>query len=209
MKIVSVCRRSKSLVDRYFEVELFLSYNLILKYLFRFRCGQFEAAGVVGRRDWSIGTTWTAFGAKSMGCIIWTTENDTTVVASQPDWPLTILALWMLKCPCILSSTERCGKNPLNRHKLPFIPMWILILFSLQFLDLYKKIKKANPPLSLHGQLLWREFFYCAATKNPKFDRMTGNPICVQIPWDKNEQALAKWANVCENDWHPVQMLYD
>lgn len=60
------------------------------------------------------------------------------------------------------------------------------------------QIKKAVPPLSLHGQLLWREFFYCAATKNPNFDRMQGNPICVQIPWDKNVEALAKWANVSD-----------
>lgn len=58
------------------------------------------------------------------------------------------------------------------------------------------QIKKAEPPLSLHGQLLWREFFYCAATNNPNFDKMEGNPICVQIPWDKNPQALAKWASV-------------
>lgn len=58
------------------------------------------------------------------------------------------------------------------------------------------QIKKAIPPLSLHGQVLWREFFYCAATKNPNFDRMKGNPICVQVPWDKNPEALAKWANV-------------
>nr|XP_023017756.1 cryptochrome-2-like [Leptinotarsa decemlineata] len=68
-------------------------------------------------------------------------------------------------------------------------------LFYYQLTDLYKKIKKAFPPLSLHGQLLWREFFYCAATKNPNFDKMHGNPICVQIPWDKNVEALAKWAN--------------
>ncbi|XP_065164242.1 cryptochrome-1 [Atheta coriaria] len=68
-------------------------------------------------------------------------------------------------------------------------------LFYYQLTDLYKKIKKAFPPLSLHGQLLWREFFYCAATKNPNFDKMIGNPICVQIPWDKNAEALAKWAN--------------
>lgn len=68
-------------------------------------------------------------------------------------------------------------------------------LFYYQLTDLYRKIKKALPPLSLHGQLLWREFFYCAATKNPNFDRMLGNPICVQIPWDKNAEALAKWAN--------------
>nr|AGH88839.1 cryptochrome [Ceratosolen solmsi] len=68
-------------------------------------------------------------------------------------------------------------------------------LFYYQLADLYKKIKKTVPPLSLHGQLLWREFFYCAATKNPNFDRMHGNPMCVQIPWDKNVEALAKWAN--------------
>lgn len=69
-------------------------------------------------------------------------------------------------------------------------------LFYYQLTDLYKKIKKTFPPLSLHGQLLWREFFYCAATKNSNFDKMLGNPICVQIPWDKNAEALAKWANV-------------
>lgn len=71
-------------------------------------------------------------------------------------------------------------------------------LFYHQLTDLYKKIKGAYPPLSLHGQLLWREFFYCAATRNPNFDKMTGNPICVQIPWDKNAEALAKWANVSD-----------
>lgn len=66
---------------------------------------------------------------------------------------------------------------------------------SCEFTDLYQKIKKTTPPLSLHGQLLWREFFYCAATKNPNFDKMVGNPICVQMCWDKNAEALAKWAN--------------
>ncbi len=50
------------------------------------------------------------------------------------------------------------------------------------------QVKKEEPPLSLYGQLLWREFFYTAATKNPNFDRMYGNPICVQIPWDKNPE---------------------
>lgn len=54
--------------------------------------------------------------------------------------------------------------------------------------------KNSSPPLSLYGQLLWREFFYTAATNNPRFDKMEGNPICVRIPWDKNPEALAKWA---------------
>ncbi|XP_063606358.1 cryptochrome-1-like [Penaeus indicus] len=67
--------------------------------------------------------------------------------------------------------------------------------FFMELNELYRKIKKSPPPLSLHGQLLWREFYYTAATNNPKFDHMEGNPICVQIPWDKNPEALAKWAN--------------
>uniref|UniRef100_A0A3Q0SW87 Cryptochrome circadian regulator 2 n=1 Tax=Amphilophus citrinellus TaxID=61819 RepID=A0A3Q0SW87_AMPCI len=61
--------------------------------------------------------------------------------------------------------------------------------------ELYMKVRKrCTPPLSLFGQLLWREFFYTAATNNPNFDHMDGNPICVQIPWDQNPEALAKWA---------------
>uniref|UniRef100_W5NBN8 Cryptochrome circadian regulator 2 n=1 Tax=Lepisosteus oculatus TaxID=7918 RepID=W5NBN8_LEPOC len=68
-------------------------------------------------------------------------------------------------------------------------------LFYYSLLELYKKVRKSSsPPLSLFGQLLWREFFYTAATNNPKFDQMEGNPICVQIPWDRNPEALAKWA---------------
>ncbi|XP_069077855.1 cryptochrome-2 isoform X3 [Pleurodeles waltl] len=68
-------------------------------------------------------------------------------------------------------------------------------LFYYRLRDLYKKVKRNSmPPLSLYGQLLWREFFYTAATSNPKFDRMEGNPICIQIPWDRNPEALAKWA---------------
>jgi len=47
--------------------------------------------------------------------------------------------------------------------------------------DLYRKVKKEEPPLSLFGQLLWREFFYTAATRNSNFDKMQGNPICVQV----------------------------
>lgn len=54
--------------------------------------------------------------------------------------------------------------------------------------------KNSTPPLSLYGQLLWREFFYTTATNNPCFDKMEGNPVCLQIPWDRNPEALAKWA---------------
>ncbi|XP_028583142.1 cryptochrome-2 isoform X1 [Podarcis muralis] len=68
-------------------------------------------------------------------------------------------------------------------------------LFYYRLWELYRKVKRnSTPPLSLYGQLLWREFFYTAATNNPQFDRMEGNPICIQIPWDRNPEALAKWA---------------
>lgn len=63
---------------------------------------------------------------------------------------------------------------------------WLLALVQLR--------RRSSPPLSLFGQLLWREFFYTAGTNNPNFDRMEGNPICVQIPWDHNPEAMAKWA---------------
>lgn len=51
-------------------------------------------------------------------------------------------------------------------------------------LQIYKE-KKAHtkPPVSLLGQLLWREFYYCAAAHTPNYHRMEGNPICKQIDW--------------------------
>ncbi|XP_049950819.1 cryptochrome-1 [Schistocerca serialis cubense] len=51
-----------------------------------------------------------------------------------------------------------------------------------------------KPPVSLLGQLLWREFYYVVAAETPNFDKMVGNPICCQVPWNKNEEHLAAWA---------------
>ena len=59
------------------------------------------------------------------------------------------------------------------------------------------------PPVSLFGQLYWREFFYTVASDNPKFDRIAGNPICLQVPWNVDPVALAKWAEV-----HPPAPSY-
>nr|BAA96849.1 cryptochrome 2b [Danio rerio] len=68
-------------------------------------------------------------------------------------------------------------------------------LFYCNSLSSTKKVKKnMNPSISLYDKILWREFFYTAATNNPRFDRMEGNPICIRIPWDRNAEALAKWA---------------
>lgn len=68
-------------------------------------------------------------------------------------------------------------------------------LFYHQLNALYRRVKQAQPPLSLHGQLLWREFFFCSATRNQNFDRMERNEVCVQIPWHTDATALAKWSH--------------
>ena len=56
--------------------------------------------------------------------------------------------------------------------------------------------KHSAPPVSLHGQLLWREFYYTASVGIPHFDRMLDNPVCTQIDWDTNPEYLAAWREV-------------
>ena len=53
--------------------------------------------------------------------------------------------------------------------------------------------KRTLPPVSLTGQLLWREFFTMTGFVTPNFDKMVGNPICRQIDWDTNPDYLAAW----------------
>lgn len=57
--------------------------------------------------------------------------------------------------------------------------------------DQDKETRKPHPDFT---GLLMREFFYTASSNNPYFDKMKGNPMCVQIPWDRNPEAMAKWA---------------
>ncbi|KAH0623252.1 hypothetical protein JD844_031338 [Phrynosoma platyrhinos] len=59
--------------------------------------------------------------------------------------------------------------------------------------DIYHERKHTDPPVSLHGQLLWREFFYTAGAGIPNFDKMEGNPVCVQVDWDDNQEYLNAW----------------
>ncbi|WCJ40620.1 Cryptochrome-1 [Euphorbia peplus] len=61
-------------------------------------------------------------------------------------------------------------------------------------LDVYKNVKKhTSPPVSLVGQLLWRDFFYTVALGTPNFDQMKDNRICKQIPWNEDNELLAAW----------------
>ncbi|KAM6970397.1 cryptochrome circadian regulator 5 [Aplochiton taeniatus] len=59
--------------------------------------------------------------------------------------------------------------------------------------DVYRGKKHSEPPVSLHGQLLWREFFYTAGAGIPNFNKMVGNSVCTQVDWDSNPGYLAAW----------------
>ena len=46
------------------------------------------------------------------------------------------------------------------------------------------------------GQLMWREFYYTVGAYTPNFDKMEGNPICKQIPWESKPEYLKAWKEV-------------
>ena len=56
-----------------------------------------------------------------------------------------------------------------------------------------KAKQSSKPPVSLRGQLLWREFFYFVGANTPNFDQMEENPICKQIPWEEDATKVAAW----------------
>ncbi|MEQ2280007.1 hypothetical protein AMECASPLE_015068, partial [Ameca splendens] len=62
--------------------------------------------------------------------------------------------------------------------------------------EVYQGRKHSGPPVSLHGQLLWREFFYTGSVGINNFNKMEGNPVCIQVDWDTNPEYLAAWREV-------------
>lgn len=59
-------------------------------------------------------------------------------------------------------------------------------------------VSKSKPPVSLHGQLLWRDFnnliAHSANQQKPgSWGVMEGNPYCRQVQWSSDEQALNAW----------------
>ena len=50
---------------------------------------------------------------------------------------------------------------------------------AMQILKGHKNHSK--PPVSLVGQLYWREWFYTVGHVTPNFDKMEGNPISKQV----------------------------
>lgn len=68
-------------------------------------------------------------------------------------------------------------------------------LFYRELRSIYAEAKGAHtkPPVSLEGQLFWREFYYYNSVATPNYDKMVGNPICRQIPWRSDPEHLAAW----------------
>lgn len=60
------------------------------------------------------------------------------------------------------------------------------------------KTTRSKPPVSLHGQLLWRDFNHLVAhaanAQHPgSWGRMKSNPYCRDVPWSSNPELLAAW----------------
>merc|ERR1712032_1274894 len=60
------------------------------------------------------------------------------------------------------------------------------------------KNSPTKPPVSLHGQLLWRDFSnLCAHSANSQqpgsWGQIENNPFCREVPWSSDPQMLALW----------------
>ena len=69
-------------------------------------------------------------------------------------------------------------------------------LFYHRLKETLKGTSSSRPPVSLKGQLYWREMAYLIGYATPNFNQMAGNPICKQIPWQIGgdaSQLLEKW----------------
>ena len=61
--------------------------------------------------------------------------------------------------------------------------------------DKFPASKLSKPPVSLHGQLMWREYNNLMGYTTPNFDYMLDNPVARQIPWDDDPVLLDAWKN--------------
>ncbi|XP_053673225.1 cryptochrome-2 [Anopheles nili] len=68
-------------------------------------------------------------------------------------------------------------------------------LFYSRVNEIIKGQKHSQPPVSLIGQIMWREFYYCVGAATPNFDKMVGNSVCIQIDWDTNKEHLEAWTH--------------
>ena len=94
--------------------------------------------------------------------------------------------------------TEPTALDPDTTALSPYVTRGSLSsrLFYHRLKDTVKGTSSSKPPVSLKGQLYWREMAYLIGYASPNFNQMLGNPICKQIPWLTGNDAselLEKW----------------
>jgi len=65
--------------------------------------------------------------------------------------------------------------------------------FYHQIQEVYRNNKHTKPPMSLHGQLYFREWFYYLSYTVPNFDKMEGNPLCLQVDWEMDAAKIQQF----------------
>ncbi|GLD96102.1 hypothetical protein PINS_up004780 [Pythium insidiosum] len=55
--------------------------------------------------------------------------------------------------------------------------------YRVMFIQLKFPGRQGPPAVTLDGQLMWREFFYCFGVGVPSFDTQENNPMCMQVNW--------------------------
>jgi cryptochrome len=62
-----------------------------------------------------------------------------------------------------------------------------------------QKVLKAGshtkPPVSLLGQLYFRDMFYLLGATTPNYDKAKGNKYCLEVPWDNKSAFQKAWAD--------------
>lgn len=116
--------------------------------------------------------------------------------------PSTTVLSPYLKFGCLSPRTFFWGLQDVLQRVRRGSTLWLLnyalSVSSLVSYSAQQHPRHSLPPVSLVGQLYWREFFYLNGYAIRHFDKMVGNTICRQIPWrkdgeDETERLLQAW----------------
>ena len=103
------------------------------------------------------------------------------------------------KTSCTSTTTSTTGLSPyLSLGCISPRKTWYTIADAIERAP--ANITRTKPPVSLHGQILWREFNYLIAhsanLQNPgTWGTMENNVYCRDVPWSNDPDLLEAWEN--------------